>query len=89
MFEVGMKLNIEDKSVIFQAVNLLDRYYEMQLLSLPKKDFQLTAVTCLFTASKNLEVEPLDMNTISKTICFNKYSKLQFLKKEAEIRKAT
>ena len=29
------------------------------------------------------------MNTISKTICFNKYSKPQFLTKEAEIRRAT
>ena len=27
LFEVAMKLSIEDKSVVFQAVNLMDRYY--------------------------------------------------------------
>jgi hypothetical protein len=28
LFEVGTKLNIEDKGVIFQAINLMDRYYD-------------------------------------------------------------
>ena len=27
LLEVAVKLNIEDKQVIFQAVNLMDRYY--------------------------------------------------------------
>lgn len=30
LFEIGTKLNIEDKGVIFQTVNLMDRYYEKQ-----------------------------------------------------------
>jgi hypothetical protein len=28
LFEVGTKLNIEDKSVIFQAFSLMDRFYD-------------------------------------------------------------
>ena len=86
--EVAVKLNIEDKQVIFQAVNLMDRYYSAQLSSLPAKDLQLTAVTALFIASKNLEVDPLDLKTCVQTLCFNKYSKMQFLDKEALIRRA-
>lgn len=89
LFEVGTKLNIDDKSVIFQAINLMDRYYDRQETSMPYKDLQLTAVTSLFISSKNLEVEPLDLSTCCKTLCFSKYSKIQFLKKECEIRKAT
>jgi hypothetical protein len=34
-------------------------------------------------------VDPLDLQTCAKTLCFNKYSKTNFLKKEADIRKAT
>jgi hypothetical protein len=61
LFEVATKLNIEDKSVIFQAINLMDRFYDQQTDSLPAKDLQLTAVTALFISSKNLEVDPLDL----------------------------
>ena len=66
----------------------MDRYYEAVLKSLPQKDLQLTAVTSLFIASKNLEVDPLDLKTCTKHLCYNKYSKVDFLKKEAEIRLA-
>ena len=30
LFEVGTKINIEDKQVLFQAVNLMDRFYTSQ-----------------------------------------------------------
>ena len=67
----------------------MDRYYDKQCISLPAKDLQLTAVTALLIASKNLEVDPLDLKTCTKTLCYNKYATSHFLKKEAEIRKAT
>lgn len=89
LFEIGTKLNIEDKSVLFQAINLMDRFYDRVEISLPTKDLQLTAVTSLFVASKNLEVEPIELSTCSKILCFNKYTKAQFLRKEGEIRRAT
>jgi len=46
-------------------------------------------VTALFLASKNLEVDPLDLATCVKTLCFNKYAKQQFLHKEASIQRLT
>ena len=46
-------------------------------------------MTALFIASKNLEVDPIDLKTCIKTLCFNKYSKTHFLEKEGQIRKAT
>lgn len=88
LFEVGTKLGIDDKSVIFQSINLMDRFYESQTVVLPQNDLQLTAVTALFVASKNLEVDPLDLKTCCTTLCFNKFTKGQFLKKESDIRKA-
>ena len=67
----------------------MDRFYDKQVEIFPTKDLQLTAVTSLFIASKNLEVDPIDLKTCCKTLCFNKYAERQFLKKEADIRKAT
>ena len=82
LFEVSSKLQIEDKSVIFQALTIMDRYYDSCTFSQPNNDLQLTGVTALFVASKNLEVDPLDLKTCIKTLCFNKYSKSHFLEKE-------
>ena len=88
LFEVCKKLKVQDKTVLYQAVSLMDRFYEASDEDFPTKDLQLTAVTCLFIASKNLEVEPLDLQTCTKTLCFNKFTKVDFLSKEAAIRKA-
>ena len=60
--------------MIYQAINLMDRYYAKIGEDLPTKDLQLTAVTALFIYSKNLEIDPLDLKTCSKTLCFNKYA---------------
>ena len=87
MFEVGTKLDIVDKTVLFEAINLMDRFYTNTQQKLPQTDLQLTAVTTLFIASKNLEVDPLDLQTCVKTLCFKKYADKQFVKKEADIRK--
>lgn len=67
----------------------MDRFYDKQQVSLPSSDLQLTAVTSLFISSKNLEIDPIDLQTCIKTLCFNKYSKKHFLRKEEEIRRAT
>jgi len=67
----------------------MDRFYQAQNTCLPSRDLQLTAVTALFIASKNLEVDPLDLKTCVQTLCFSKYSKQQFLEKETVIRQAT
>ena len=66
----------------------MDRFYTAQHQSLPSKDLQLTAVTALVIASKNLEVDPLDLRTCVSNLCFNKYSKNHFVEKESHIRRA-
>jgi len=38
LFEVSTKLAIEDKSVVFQAINLMDRFYSNTADDLPAKD---------------------------------------------------
>jgi hypothetical protein len=38
LFEVGSKLNIEDKSVLFSAVNLMDRFYDRTRMPVPSAD---------------------------------------------------
>ena len=89
LFEVGSKLRIDDKYVIFQAVSLMDRFYEQQSESMPANDLQLTAVTALFISSKNLEVEPLRLQTCVQELCFDKYEALDFIEKETQIRLST
>jgi len=42
----------------------------------------------LFSLPAKTEVDPLDLQTCCKTLCFNKYAKTAFLVKETEIRKA-
>jgi hypothetical protein len=63
----------------------MDRFYDQTKETHSAKDLQLTAVTALFLSSKNLEVDPLDLSTCVKSLCFNKYSRQQFLQKEAAI----
>lgn len=78
---------IDDKQVIFQGVYLMDKFYSEHKTEMPSSDLQLTAVTALFIASKNLEVDPLDLKTCVETLCYNKFSRSQFLDKEVKIRK--
>ena len=66
----------------------MDRFYTAQTTSLSARDLQLTAVTSLFIASKNLEVDPLELRVCVQTLCFNKYAKSAFVQKEAQIRQA-
>ncbi len=86
IFEVGGKLGINDKFVLYLTISLIDRFYEAQEEDFSTKDLQLTAVTSLFIASKSIDVEPIDLQTCCKTLCFSKYSKSQFLNKETAIR---
>jgi hypothetical protein len=54
LLEVHKKFKIDDLTVVFQAVNLMDRFYDHFWIELPVQDLQLTAVTALLIASKNL-----------------------------------
>lgn len=82
-------MGVVDKSVIFEAVSLMDRFYDNSTVQFGSEDLQLTAVTSLFIASKNLEVDPIDLSTCIKTLCYKKFTALQFIEKEKNIRRAT
>jgi hypothetical protein len=38
VFEIATKIKIEDKSVVYQAICLMDRFYELIKKNLPPKD---------------------------------------------------
>jgi hypothetical protein len=48
LWEVSRKLKVTDKSVIYQAVCLMDMFYEAQKKDFQSRDLQLTAVTAFF-----------------------------------------
>ena len=53
---------IEDKNVFFTAVQYIDSYYSKTPEEMPKKDLQLTAITCILIASKLLETVSLKLD---------------------------
>ena len=67
MFGAAARVKMDDKSIVYEAVSLLDRFYSS---SLGKVDFTfqqdcfLTGYTGLFISSKNSEVEPLNLKDI-------------------------
>lgn len=89
LFLAAQNVRLEDKSVVFQATSLMDRYYNQPDLSFkPESDIFLTAYTALFIATKNSEVEPLSLSDIKNHFLSNKYTRPEILKRELEIRKA-
>lgn len=90
LFSVGEDIAIADKSVIFQAVSLYDRYVCRSRLS--EKDFQLESllvgVTSLFIASKNQEVLPLSMADVKNHFLKKQYRTVTIIQKEKAIREA-
>ena len=90
LFFHAQQLNIDDKSIVFLATSLMDRYFSQTQLSSTLQDSLLTAYTCLFIASKNSDVEPMSLKFFKNVFNLNfKYSHEEILNKEFEIRKAT
>ena len=65
---------IEDKNVFFTAVQMIDCYYAKVSKPMPKKDLQLTAITCILVASKLLETVALKLDFCLATLGHGKYS---------------
>ena len=87
---MAQSIKIDDKSVVFQAVSLLDRYYDQKHLTVkPSSDCVLTGYTTLFIASKNSEVEPLSLSDVKNHFLQKNYQRSQILQKELDIRQAT
>jgi len=77
MFGVSQLIKIEDKSVVFHAFSLFDRFYKKHYLNTQQKfesDFMLTAFVCLFSSSKNMEVEPLNLKDIKNSLLQRKFT---------------
>ena len=88
LLEVIQKFKITDRSILFQTMELLDRYYQ-HYPNMPVYDLQLTAVTCFFIAAKNILIEPITLQNAIEHMCYNKFTEQQFLNKEHEIRGST
>lgn len=81
---------MEDKSIVYQAVSLMDRYYNQKdLQAKPHSDAFLTGFTSIFIASKNSEVEPISLSDVKNHLLQGNYSRQQILLKENHIRKAS
>ena len=76
---------IEDKNVFFTAVQYIDMFYAKIKEEMPKKDLQLTAVTCILIASKLLETVSLKLDFCMDVLGHKKYNQEQILLKENEI----
>ena len=74
LLEVVQKFKINDRSILFQTIELMDGYYQRCQRQLESWDLQLTAVTCFFIASKNIMIEPITLQNAVETLCYNKFS---------------
>ena len=76
VFQACSSAKIDDKSIVYQAVSLMDRYYNQQYLYVrDANDIYLTGFTALFTASKNSEVEPLSLRDIKSHFLSDRFAK--------------
>ena len=66
---------------------MMDLYYQRCQPNMPASDLQLTAVTCFFVAAKNIMLDPFTLQNATESMCYSKFSAMQFLQKEHEIRK--
>lgn len=68
VFAAAQTVKIDDKSIVYQSASLMDRYYQMNYkkddMHMNLSDSYLTGFTSLFIASKNSEVEPLNIKDI-------------------------
>lgn len=92
LFEIAQVLQIADKTIVFQAVSILDRYYASLSPSQPPKPYQdcfLTGYTAFFIALKNSECyNYLRLSDVVSTLLCNHFSRQEILQKEFDIRKS-
>ena len=76
LFQVAQQLKMEDKSIVYQAASLMDRFYDQpSLQAKPQADGFLTGYVSLFIASKNTEVEPLSLSDIKNHFLQSNYTR--------------
>lgn len=85
MFEVMEKFDIEEKQVLFSAIELMDNYYARCKQPEKPTRLQLVATTAFFIAAKNIMIDPFTLNSVIEIMCRGKYSMKEFLHTEGEI----
>lgn len=76
---------VEDKNVFFTACQYIDSFYYKVDKVMPKKDLQLTAIACIFIASKLLDTVCLKLTFCRDVLGHKKFSASEILEKESEI----
>lgn len=69
----------------FMAVSLMDKYLEMSKTGLLLKDLHEIGITCMFIASKYVEVEPLTLDLMVDKVAHGKITVGKLLKREMKI----
>ena len=86
LYEVIKKFKITDRSIMFQTVELMDKFFICSKIEVPSSELQMIAVTCFFIAAKNIMIDPFTLQNAIEHMCYGKYSQDQFLEKERDIR---
>lgn len=75
-------LRYSTKQVFFLTVKLMDQFFQSFDQVLFPEDLHIVCVSCLFIASKLLDVVPVKLKTLLTKICMGKYSVSQFVNAE-------
>ncbi len=65
---------IEDKNVFFTSCQYIDHFYAKIDTDMPKRDLQLTAIACIFIASKLLDTICLKLSFCRDVLGHKKFS---------------
>jgi hypothetical protein len=91
LFQGSNDARMEDKSTVYQAISMMDRYLNKNYYKLAdnfEQDCFLVGYTCLFMASKNQEVDPLSIKDVRKFFMQNVWTRREILEMESDIRNA-
>ena len=83
LIDVHRKFKLRHET-LFMTINIIDRYLEETVESIPKGQFQLFGVSCLFIASKYEEIYPPSL-TDFVYVCADTYTGRQILDMESTI----
>ena len=90
IFKGSAEARIEDKSVVYQAIGMLDRY--LLTIRHTENDFNpqcyLAAYTSLFLSSKNSEVDPLNIKDVRDYFLNKIFSREKIIEMEKQVRLA-
>jgi hypothetical protein len=87
LHEIVLKCGIS-LDTLFQAIQIMDRFYKACTQKHPKEDLQIIGVVCLFIANKYNDYKNLTTDFIYHNIVHKKYSEEEIIDTEIEIASA-